>query len=56
MKMALFILVMLSKAKKKVKDYIYSILTTSISEIGKEIIWMGMEHISLLQDRFIKDS
>lgn len=52
--MGLFTLEISYLGKKKAKDYIYLIQMISILEIGKETVWMDMEHISLLQEKFIK--
>ncbi len=52
----LYILEILYRVKKKEKVYIYLTQMIFILEIGKATIWMDMEHIFLLQVKFIKDS
>jgi len=52
----LYILEILYRVKKKEKGYIYLTQMIFILEIGKATIWMDMEHIFLLQVKFIKDS
>ena len=52
----LYILEILYRVKKKEKGYIYLTQMICILETGKATIWMDMEHIFLLQVKFIKDS